>query len=196
MLPLLLTFALAAAAFLAAPAKAQPATSTTTPPVNFFTNEIPEAPFLNQLATWATSFNTNYTWSNGFQIDTGVATITGGTISDRINLLDDIGSFEAGARGSFLGAGSSFNELEAVGGYALVKTYDFKFCLEVAGGYDFNKANSHGKKTGAIVGEPGLAAYKLITKVTYATISYGFPVESVGKFNSTGVFYVGGGFTF
>lgn len=167
-----------------------------TTPAQFYNTNYPAAPFINTLGNWVTSYNTNLVWTNEFALDTGVATTTGSQIADRLELLDNIGNFEVGASAQFTGVGSAFNEAEAVAGYDLVNKYDFRLALELGGGYDWNKLDSRGKKVGAAVVDPEIAAYKKITAVTYATVKYGLPVESVGKFQNTGVIYVGAGFTF
>lgn len=183
--------ALAASLAIGLPAQSQTATNV----VNLPTNN-PATPFINQLGAWVTSYNTNLVWTNEFAIDTGVATTTGQKVADKLEFIDNIGSFEAGASGQFTGTGSAFNEAEAVVGYDLVKKYDFRLAVELGGGYDWNATDGSGKKVGAFVIDPALAAYKKITQITFATIKYDFPVESVGKFDNVGTIYVGAGFTF
>ena len=152
--------------------------------------------FISNLGIWTTSYNTNLYWTNEFAIDTGVATTTGQKVADRLEIIDNIGSFEIGASGDFTGVGSAFGSGEAIIGYDLVKKYDFKLAVELGVGYDNDAVNSRGIKDGALLIDPEVAIYKKITQITYATVKYGFPVESVGKFNSVGVIYVGAGFTF
>jgi len=168
-------------------------------PAQFFGSNAPVTPvqpFINTLANWVSSYNTSLSWSNGMAIDTGVATTAGSQIADRLELIDNIGSFEVGAAGDFTGVGSAFDSAEAIVGYALVQKYDFKLALELGAGYDFNRTDQHGKKVGAIAIDPEAAIYKLITVNTYATVKCGFPVETVGKFNAVPTIYVGAGFTF
>lgn len=189
--------------------------SSSNAPAQFFPTNLPVAAtsFLNDVANWTTSFNTNNLWSaQAFQVDSGVATITGGNIADRLNLARNFGAFEVGIMGQFQGIGSAFGEVEGMVGYDLVEEYDFKLVVEVSGGYDFDKTSTDTvftpatkkakaittitARTGAMVAEPTLAAYKMLTAKTYAAVKYGFPIESAGKFNNLGVFYVGAGFTF
>ena len=177
---------------------AQTIISSTNPPANLVpTNSaLAVTPFINTLGNWVTSFNESLYWTNEIAIDTGVATTTGQKVSDRLELVYNTSSFEFGASANFTGVGSAFDQAEALVGYDLVNKYDFRFAIELGAGYDWNKTDSHGAKVGAIVIDPEVAAYKKITQNTYATIKYGFPIETVGKFNNIGVFYVGAGFTF
>ncbi|MDE2101201.1 MAG: hypothetical protein KGL39_28405 [Patescibacteria group bacterium] len=167
------------------------------PPQNFFTNAPAQVqPFINTLANWATSYNTNNTWQNGLRLDTGVATTTGQQIADQIQLIDDFGNFEIGISGKFTGVGSAFNSAEAIFGYGLLNKYDLKIFAQVGLGYDFNTVDSKGKKNGALLIDPGIEAVKKITANTYAVAGYFMPVETVGKFNTIGTLYIGAGFTF
>ena len=169
--------------------------------------------FLSQAEAWATSFNTNNCWTNAtMQFDSGVATVTGVGLSDRINAQYDYGRFGGGIMGQFEGVGSTFGEVEATTAWAVMEKYDFKFEVDLNGGYDFNndwtqvtvtKATKSSplkttltRQSGAYVAEPGLGISKLLTPNTYATMKYLFPIESHGKFQPAGVVYVGVGCTF
>ena len=175
--------------------RAQTITLSTNAPASFFPTNSPAGPFINTLANWVTSYNTNLVWTNGFAIDTGIATTTGQKIADRLEIIDNIGSFEVGISGQFTGVGSAFNQVEGIFGYTLMSKYDFKMAVELGAGYNFDALSTKGNK-GAIVIDPEIAIYKAITQNTYMTAKYGFPIQSVGKFNNLGVFYVGTGFTF
>lgn len=171
----------------------------TNPPASFFPTNSPATSFIQDVASWATSFNTApaYNWTNQlWQITEGVATVTGGSVADRLEIDRNIGSFQVGIEGEFLGVGSAFDKVEANAGYSLFQQNDFKLNFEIAGGYDFDAKDQYGKKVGAMVTEPMLAAYKMMTTKTFSFIKYGFPIESVGKFNSVGMVEVGAGFTF
>ena len=163
--------------------------------------------FVSQAEVWATSFNTNNCWTSAtMQFDSGLATVTGSGISDRINAQYDYGCFGGGIMGQFEGVGSTFGEVEATTAWAVMEKYDFKFEYDLNGGYDFNndwtqltvtkgvKLLKH--ESGAFVVEPGLGISKMLTGNTYATMKYLFPMEAHGKFVPAGVVYVGVGCTF
>ena len=176
---------------------------STTPPANFFpTNapvESPQTTFIQDLGAWATSFDTTpaKNWTNQlWQLDTGVATVTGSGISDRVALTRNFGSFQAGIMGQFLGLGSAFDQVQGQFGYSLFQEADFKLVASLGAGYDFAARNGAGTKVGAIVIEPGLYAYKMMTTKTYAGAGYAFPVRTVGKFDANGVITTFAGFTF
>ena len=160
------------------------------------TNQIPN--FFNQVATWGTSFNTNadHSWdASTISLDTGIATVTGIGISDRLNADYSISKFSLGAMAQFEGVGSAISELEATAKFALVQKYDFKFGLTFGAGCDFNNIAT-GRRTSAAVFEPGLFASKIMTASTYATTSLTVPIETRGKFNTIPTLYVGMGARF
>lgn len=151
-------------------------------------------PFIAQLGQWATSYDTTKSWTNCISLDTGIATTTGSSIADRIQIKKNTGNFAYGLRGDFTGVGSAFNQSEVVGDWYLANKYDFKFGVTVGAGYNFNISTATQKN--CFVFEPGFTMSKLITANTYATMSYTLPVQTVGKFNNISTIYVGAGFTF
>lgn len=151
-------------------------------------------PFLQQLGAWTTSYDTTKNWTNCISLDTGIATTTGSSIADRVQIKENNGNVAYGLSGEFTGVGSAFNQAEVVGDWYLVNKYDFKFGVTVGAGYYF--AESVATKKNCFVFEPGLTMSKLITANTYATMSYTFPVKTAGKFNNISTIYVGAGFTF
>lgn len=189
---ILLIAAAAALAFGSFPVQAQ----TSPAPVTASITNAPgsAAPFIQQLGVWATSYDVTKSWTNCISLDTGVATTTGSSIADRIQLKDNIGSFAVGVNGNFTGVGSAFNQAEIVGDWYWVTKYDFKFGVTLGAGYNFGISTETQKN--CFVVEPGLTMSKLITQNTYATMSYTFPVQTVGKFNNISTIYVGAGFTF
>lgn len=155
--------------------------------------------FLATATTWGSSFNTNadHSWTNAtLQYDTGIATITGSGIADRLYVQYDINKFGLGLMGQFEGVGSPFGAIEGTAQYNLIEKYDFKLGVEVDAGYDFNALNGKGVKTGAIEVDPGLFTAKMMTANTYAEVKYLVPIESQRKFNPNGMLYVGLGATF
>ena len=151
------------------------------------TNGIPN--FLEQVQFWAFNVNTNYDWSNAVvEVESGYKQVAGSGAASFIGVQYDIGRWNARVEGQFFGVGSSFNGVEAGGGYALYKKNDFKVEAELLGGYDRNRA--------AWLVEPGIRAVKMLTVNTYTTASYSFPVFSKGQFDSTGQVKIGLGFFF
>ena len=170
-----------------------------TAPAQFFGTNAPQTTFIQDVATWTTSYNLapDHAWTNQmWQLDTGVATVTGSGISDRIALTRNFGSFQGGIMGQFLGLGSAFNQVQGQFGYCLVQQADFKLVASLGAGYDFAARNGAGSKVGAMVVEPGIYAFKMMTSKTYAGVGYTFPVRSVGKFDPNGVITACTGFTF
>jgi len=157
--------------------------------------------FYQQAAQWGSSFNqdADHNWTNNstIQIETGIATTTGVGISDRLYLQYNLNpKFGIGIMGQFVGIGSSFGAMEGTFEYALMQKYDFKLGAGLGVGYDFNAAKTSGQRVGGIMVEPYLFAAKKMTVNTFASIKYLMPVTGVGKFNSSGVFYIGLGSTF
>ena len=170
-----------------------------TPPATFAGTNAPQTTFVQDVATWTTSYNLapDHAWTNQlWQLDTGVATVTGSGISDRIALTRNFGSFQGGIMGQFLGLGSAFDQVQGQFGYCLVEQADFKLVASLGAGYDFAARNGAGSKVGAMVVEPGIYAFKMMTSKTYAGVGYTFPVRSVGKFDANGVITAYTGFTF
>ena len=170
-----------------------------TPPATFAGTNAPQTTFVQDVATWTTSYNLapDHAWTNQlWQLDTGVATVTGSGISDRIALTRNFGSFQGGIMGQFLGLGSAFDQVQGQFGYCLVQQADFKLVASLGAGYDFAARNGAGSKVGAMVVEPGIYAYKMMTSKTYAGVGYTSPVRSVGKFDANGVITAYTGFTF
>ena len=155
-------------------------------------NAIPTISFLDQAATWGTSFNTNadHNWTNNstIQFDAGVATTTGVGLSDRLYVQYNIGRFGIGAMGQFEGIGSTFGAIEGTFEYSLIQNYDFKLGAEIGAGYNINDK--------AFETDPGFYAYKKMTLNTYAVMKYLVPVETKGKFQAAGLIYIGVGTTF
>lgn len=166
-------------AFAALPAKAQTNSQTT---------------FIKQLGVWITSYNTNNPWTDCLSYDTGIATTTGKSIADRMQIMDNIGNFAVGINGEFVGVGSAFNKASLVGKWYLLNKYDFKMGLTVSAGYDFGVSSV--TKKNCMVLNPGLTMSKKITANTFATMDYTYPIETVGKPNTISTIYVGAGFTF
>ena len=165
------------------------------------TNAIPTLNFFQQAMVWGASLNMDptYNWTNDthkIQIDTGVATTTGVGIADRLNIQDNFGSFGIGIAGEFTGVGSTFNMLEGTIQYSLYQKGDFKMTLELGGGYDFNAKDNKGEIVGAMVGEPGIGIYKVMTPNSYAVFKLLMPVESHGKFETEPKIFAGVGGTF
>jgi hypothetical protein len=145
--------------------------------------------FFNDAYTWGTSFNTNYSWTPiKIQIEDGYKQATGSGASDYLRIQYDIGKFNVGIEGEFLGYGSQFTAVELEFGYTLFSKYDFKIESNLLAGYD------RGMRAAEI--EPELKMTKLITANTYMTAGYSMPWFSKGTFNSSGQFRVGAGFTF
>ena len=145
--------------------------------------------FIQQVAGWGTSFNTNYSWTPvTLQIEDGYKQATGSGASDYLRVQYDLGKFNVGVEGEFLGIGSQFTAGEFEAGYTLFSKYDFKIEANLLAGYD------RGVKAAEI--EPELKITKLITANTYATAGFSLPWFSKGAFNSSGQFRVGAGFTF
>src|ERR1017187_7084607 len=89
---------------------AQAQTTNTTPAQNFF----------YQVADWVQTYNTSpdHNWTNAsIQMDSGIATVTGVGISDRLEIQKNFGSFGAGVAGEFTGVGSAFNSIEGTFNY-------------------------------------------------------------------------------
>lgn len=151
------------------------------------TNSIPN--FINQVAVWGTSFNTNYDWSAvKVQIEDGYKQATGSGASDYLRVQYDKGAFNLGVEGEFLGIGSQFTAVEAEAGFALISKYDFKLEANVLAGYD------RGIKSFEV--EPEIKATKMLTVNTYATVGVSMPWLAKRTFDGTPQFRVGAGFTF
>jgi hypothetical protein len=145
--------------------------------------------FIQQLADWGTSFNTNYSWTPvTLQIEDGYKQATGSGASDYLRVQYDLGRFNVGVEGEFLGVGSQFTAGEFEAGCTLFNKYDFKIEVNLLAGYD------RGVK--AVEIEPELKITKLITANTYATAGFSLPWFSKGTFNAGGQFRIGAGFTF
>jgi len=145
--------------------------------------------FIQQLTTWGTSYNTNYNWSPvTVQIEDGYKQATGSGASDYLRLQYDLGKFNVGVEGEFLGVGSQFTAGEFEAGFALFEKYDFKIEASLLAGYD------RGLKAAEV--EPEIKVTKLITANTYATAGFSMPWFSKGAFNASGQFRIGAGFTF
>jgi hypothetical protein len=176
-------------ALLAMPILAMAQTTNTSPTLNFFQTAM----------NWASAYNTdtNYAIANAaLMYDTGIKTVTGAGIADRLNVVKPFGAFGVGVSGEFVGVGSTFNLLEGVTSYALLEKYDFKWVVQIGGGYDWNAKNAIGKTVGAMVVEPGMSLYKMMTHNTYSTVGISWQVESKGKFQQQPGIYVGLGATF
>ena len=158
------------------------------PPVSdAVTNPIPN--FINEVAVWGTSFNTNYNWTNvTLQIEDGYKQATGSGASDYLRVQYDMGRWNAGVEGEFLGVGSQFNAIEAEAGFALVQKYDFKIEANLLAGYD--------RTLKSFEVEPEVKAVKMLTVNTYATLGLSMPWMAKGKFDGTPQLRVGAGFTF
>lgn len=158
------------------------------PPVSdAVTNPIPN--FINQVAVWGTSFNTNYNWTNvTLQIEDGYKQATGSGASDYLRVQYDMGRWNLGVEGEFLGVGSQFNAVEAEAGFALVQKYDFKIEANLLAGYD--------RTLKSFEVEPEVKAVKMLTVNTYATLGLSMPWMAKGKFDGTPQIRVGAGFTF
>jgi len=152
------------------------------------------APFIQTAAQWATSYNTNYVWTNGISIDTGVATTTGQSISDRLNVNYDLGQFDLGAQGTFTGVGSAFDSAGIHGTWWVLKKYDLKLGPTLDLNYQIAQSVATGKTVFSIA--PGVKATKVISGNTYATAEYSFPVLTSGHATGSGTIYIGTGFTF
>lgn len=151
------------------------------------TNNLPN--FINQVAVWGTSFNTNYNWSTvKVQIEDGYKQATGSGASDYLRVQYDRNAFNAGIEGEFLGVGSQFTAVEAEVGYALVSKYDFKLEANLLAGYDRDRK--------AFEVEPELKATKMLTGNTYATVGLSLPWFAKGTFDGTPQIRAGAGFTF
>lgn len=178
------------AAVLALTASAQTNQLGSLPLVNFF----------NQSANWGTSFDTNadHDWNaSTISLDTGIATVTGGNISDRLNAQYSKGKFSIGVMGEFQGVGSAFSVFEGVVQFSLIQKYDFKLGVTIGVGYDLNNGvNTSAGKKGAFIIEPGFFAAKIMTANTYAVASITFPWESRGTFNQVPTVYAGVGTRF
>jgi hypothetical protein len=184
----LLTLTAGIVALAPAPCRAQ-AIQIPAFPTNFVA-----APFIQTAAQWATSYNTNYVWTNGISIDTGVATTTGQSISDRLNVNYDIGQFDLGAQGTFTGVGSAFDSAGIHGTWYALKKHDLKLGVTLDANYLIAQSAASGKTVFSIA--PGVKASKVITGNTYATAGYYFPVNTSGHATGSGTIYIGTGFTF
>jgi hypothetical protein len=154
-------------------------------------NTIPN--FFNQAATWATSFDTNKTWSGvTLQFEDGLNQTTGTGAADYVRGQYNIGRWNIAAEGDFFGVGSAFNALEGGVGFALVQKYDFKMEVNaLAGGAKADAASALKFKA-----EPEIKITKLMTVNTYATASLSVPWQQGQKFDGTPAFRAGFGFTF
>lgn len=159
----------------------------------FPTNIVAE-PFISTAAEWATSYNTNYVWTNGISIDTGIATTTGQNIADRLNINYDKGNFDFGVQATFTGVGSAFNSAGVHGTWWLVKKYDLKLGPTLDLSYLIAESAKTGTMDFSIA--PGLKMVKVIRGNTFAVASYNYPINTTGKAVGSGTIYVGTGFTF
>jgi hypothetical protein len=159
-----------------------------------FPTNLVAAPFLQTAAAWATSYNTNYIWTNGVSIDTGIATTTGQNIADRLNINYDFNHFDVGIHGTFVGVGSAFDSAGIHGTWWLVKKYDLKLGPTLDLDYQIAESSRSGKTAFSIA--PGIKGTKVITGNTYATAEYSYPIRTSGKATGTGTIYIGTGFTF
>jgi hypothetical protein len=151
------------------------------------TNSVPN--FINQVAVWGTSFNTNYSWSTvKVQIEDGYKQATGSGASDYLRVQYDRNAFNVGLEGEFLGIGSQFTAVEGEIGYALVSKYDFKLEANLLAGYD--------RSFKSFEIEPEIKATKMLTVNTYATAGLSVPWFAKGTFDATPQIRVGAGFTF
>lgn len=161
----------------------------TNAPQNFFT----------QAMTWGSHINMDpaYNWTNAtIQIDTGIATTTGVGIADRVNVQYNKGSFGFGGAFEFVGVGSTVNLVEGTVAYSFFQRGDFKWDVELGGGYDFNGEDQHGQRVGSAVIEPGTGIYKIMTPNSYAVLKMLIPWESHGKFQNNPKICAGVGGTF
>lgn len=166
---------LAAAALLPMTSAAQPNPASIlpaipTPPTNNVSAPFATENFIQQVATWASSFDTNKSWTPvKIQIEDGYKQATGSGASDYLRLQYNIsGNFFVAAEGDFLGVGSDFTAFHAGGGYTLINKYDFKLDAELMGGYDHDNG---------VEITPELKAYKMMTSTTYLTVGLGEPIQ-------------------
>jgi len=155
------------------------------------TNQVYSIPsFLSQAEVWGTTFNTNYLIaSNKLEVTDGYRQQTGQGASDVVNIQYNFTSRWHGyAEGDFFGLGSKFTELDLGCGFGLVDKYDFRFDVNLAGGY-----NAASESWCAI---PQLKVSKMTTINTLLSAAVGTPAYSKGKFNSTPTFWLYAGFTF
>lgn len=151
------------------------------------TNSIPN--FINQVAVWGTSFNTNYNWSNvRVQIEDGYKQANGSGAADYLRFQYDRKAFNLGVEGEFLGVGSQFTAVEAEAGCALISKYDFKLEANLLAGYD--------RSLKSFEVEPELKATKMLTVNTYVTAGLSIPWFAKGAFDATPQIRAGAGFTF
>lgn len=145
--------------------------------------------FFQSAANWATSFNTNYTFSGvTLEADTGYKQVTGANAANFVNVQYDIGNFSIDGAVQFSGVGSALNGEELGVGYAVINHYDFKCELGLIGGYDatFN--------AGEI--EPRVTLKKKLTPNTYAILALSLPERFGHGLNDTPTFWAGAGFTY
>lgn len=160
------------------------------------TNALSVPNFLNQAATWATSYDTNKSWDAvSLQFENGLNQTTGLGASDYLRVQKNIKLWNVTAEGDFFGIGSTFNAVEIGGGYALVSKFDFKLEGNVLiGGTRVDAAN--GNSNFKFKAEPELRITKLMTFNTYSTASLSLPWIEGQKFTGVPAFRVAVGFTF
>jgi hypothetical protein len=143
----------------------------------------------SSIASYFTSFNTNYTWAGvTIEADSGYAQVTGVNASSKLNVQYDIGNFDVGTSLQFSGVGSAINAWEGQVGYAVVNHYDTKVDVLLRGGYDDTTR-------GGVI-EPGISLKKKLSENTYAETAITFPIYTAGTFTRTPTIYIGVGFTF
>jgi hypothetical protein len=143
--------------------------------------------FLSSVESYATSFNTNYTWTNvSYEISTGYKQVTG---QGAVNVLDAQWDcwkgLNVGAEGQFSGVGSAVNGAEAQIGYAIVQHYDTKVDIDLRMGMAENMQEN---KTGVF--EPAVFLEKKQTLNTATKVGLSMPFYFRGKFNNTPTVYV------
>ncbi len=185
-LPVLSTVLLAATA--GAQAQSSNITYTATNATNpAATNNLPD--FLDQVAVWSTSFNTNYNWTNiTVQIEDGYKQVAGSGATDYLRAQYNMGRWGFNVSGEFLGVGSPFTGVSGGADYALVQKYDFKLEAGLDAGYD--------RTHQAFAIEPGVRAVKLLTANTYAVLGLSVPWFAKGRFDGNPRFVIGAGLTF
>jgi opacity protein-like surface antigen len=159
------------------------------------TNTIPN--FFAEAAGWATSFDTNKSWTPvAFQMEDGLNQTTGTGASDYIRGQYNMGRWNLTAEGDFFGIGSTFNAIEGGVGFALIQKYDFKAEINVLLGVTKQIDSGGVNASWKFKAEPEIKITKLMTANTYSTISISVPWIEGQKFDGTPAFRVGMGFTF
>lgn len=134
--------------------------------------------FFTTAFTWATSFNTNYTWTNAtLELYTGTVNYNNQNMEAIFGIrVDPWKGLDTGLEIQNVSALGTVSQLSGVLGYSL-SHYDFRMSGEVSGGWR--------PIDNVAVFTPRLVIEKLMTQNTATKLVLGIPVNTKGKQNFT-----------